>query len=224
MIDQIAITHNIQMHIISVLMLQKHARFRDMRPDNCDTNLYSYHLKALQRGGYVTKTEFGYTLDKKGLIYVDRVSTRSMKVRSQPKIVTMMVIQNSDGNVLLFKRKRQPYTDQWTLPYGKLHIDDATIETSAKREIREKLGVKEVEPRHVGDCYIRVADSGEVMMSTLVHVFRFETDDIALTDSLMWAKPHKLGQLDLAPAVEEIVTRSFFNDPHFFEEFDVQLV
>ena len=53
----------------------------------------------------------------------------------------MLVIQNSNGDVLLFKRKRQPYTDLWTLPYGKVHIDDLSIEAAAKREAAEKLGL-----------------------------------------------------------------------------------
>lgn len=224
MIDQLTITHHIQKHIVSVLMHQKFARFRDMRPSNCDTNLYSYHLKALQRSDFVVKTDEGYSLGTKGLLYVDRVSTKSMKVRTQPKIVTMLVIQDGDGNVLLYKRKRQPFTDLWTLPYGKLHIDDKTITEAAKREASEKLGLLNTNPRHAGDCYIRVADHSGVIMSTLVHVFRLETDDVKPSDTLAWARPHKLGQYELAPAVEHIVTRAFFNDPYFFEEYSAELL
>jgi len=219
MIDQSHISHHIQKHIVSVLMHQKYARFRDLRPPKVDTNLYSYHLKTLQKNGMVEKQAEGYTLGKKGIIYVDRVSTATLNVRSQPKIVTMLVIQNSEGEVLLFKRKRQPYTDTWTLPYGKLHIDDATILASAQREAAEKLGLSDQPMVRAGDCYIRITENGVPLMSTLVHVFRFETDEISENDRLKWVKPHKLTQYDLAPAVEAIVTRTFFRDPYFFEEF-----
>jgi len=220
MIDQEIIRHHIQKYIVGVLMHQKYARFRDLRPPKVDTNLYSYHLKALQKSGIVDKQAEGYTLGKQGILYVDRISTATFNVRSQPKIITMLVIQNSEGEVLLFKRKRQPYTDTWTLPYGKLHIDDATILASAQREAREKLGLPAQAMIHAGDCYIRINENSIPIMSTLAHVFRFETDDIQLHERLQWVKPHKLSGLNLAPAVESIVARTFFRDPYFFEEFE----
>lgn len=225
MIDQPIVQHHIQKHIVSILMHQRYARFRDMRPPNTDTNLYSYHLKLLQKAGYVIKTDQGYTLGAKGILYVDRVSTQTVTIRQQPKIITMLVVQNSNGDVLLFRKIRQPFIDQWNLPHGKLHINDASIEAAAQREIAEKLGLSEQTVEHAGDCYIRMTDTdGVVVMSTLVHVFRFETDDVVETDRLQWARPHKLSQYDLAPAVEQIVARTFFRDPYFFEEYTEQLV
>lgn len=223
MIELDAIEHHIQKHIIGILMHQKYARFRDLRPPRVETNLYSYHLKLLQRSDFVEKTPEGYTLGKKGMLHVDRVTVSTLRVRTQPKIVTMLVIQNSDGDVLLFKRKRQPFTDLWTLPYGKIHIDDQSIEAAAQREAAEKLALNDQPVEHAGDCYIRIVDDSGVIMSTLAHVFRFEHDDIPLNDRLIWARPHKLSQLDLAPAVEQIVARTFFRDPYFFEEYEEKL-
>jgi ADP-ribose pyrophosphatase YjhB (NUDIX family) len=214
------IEHHIQKHIIGVLYHQRIARFRDLRPPRVDTNLYSYHLKILIKAGFIEKCDGGYTLGREGLLYVDRVSEAKMNVRTQPKIVTMLVIQNSNGDVLLQRRTKQPYIDTWTLPYGKLHIDDATIQAAAQREAFEKLDLRGVAPVHAGDCYIRVYDNEELLTTTLAHVFRFDHDDIELTDNLQWVRPHKLQQLTLAPTVERIMTRTFFNDPYFFEEFD----
>ena len=220
MIDQPNINHHIQKHIIGVLYRQKYARFRDLRPPKVDTNLYSYHLKKLISQGIVRKIVQGYTLDKKGLLYSDRVSQKNMTVRTQPKIVTMLVVQNHDGDILLLRRNKQPYIDRWTLPYGKVHIDDETIERSALREAEEKLGVHWQNIPHVGDCYIRVYTDREVFTSTIAHVFYIETDDIILSERLQWVRPHKLNNYDLAPAVEQIVARTFFRDSYFFEEFD----
>lgn len=215
------IAHHIEKYIIGVLYHQKIARFRDLRKPHVETNLFSYHLKRLVKSGFVKKVEGGYSLDEKGLAYVDRVSEKSMNVRTQPKIVTMLVVQNSDGDVLMHRRDKQPYIDTWTLPYGKLHIDDTSIAEAAQREAKEKLGIKHPPADHAGDCYIRVCSGGAILSSTLVHVFRFNADDVTLTDRLQWVRPHKLNQLDLAPAVEPIVARTFFRDPYFFEEFDV---
>lgn len=219
MIDE-NINHHIQKHIMGVLCGQKVARFRDLRQKNVDTNLFAYHLKLLTKNDMVEKVDGGYSLGEKGLAYVDRVSENSMNVRTQPKIVTMLVIQNSNGDVLLWKRGKQPYIDTWTLPYGKLHIEDEDIQAAAAREAHEKLGIN-ITPEHAGDCYIRVVSDAGILSSTLAHVFRYETDAITESDQIKWARPHKLSQYDLAPAVEQIVARTFFRDPYFFEEFNV---
>ena len=217
---QRTIDHHIQAHIMSVLTRQKHARFRDLRPPRVDTNLYSYHLKVMQQDGWVEKTPEGYTLSQQGLAYVDRVSLEKLTVRSQPKIVSMLVVQNSDGDVLLLRRNKQPYIDTWTLPYGKTHIEDGSLLEGAVREWREKLGDTPPDITHAGDCYIRVRQDGDILSTTLAHVFYAASDHVQMSDQLQWARPHKLAQYDLAPAVEQIVARTFFRDPYFFEEFD----
>lgn len=200
-------------------MFQEVARFRDLRPPKVDTNLFSYHLKLLIKSDIVKKLSNGYTLSTAGLAYVDRVSVLSKNLRTQPKIITMYVVQNSEGEVLLWKRKRQPYINAWTLPYGKLHTDDESLQLSAARELSEKMKLKDQPVRHVGDCYIHVNTDSQLLSTTLAHVFRFERDEIYLGDNFMWVKPHKLSQYKVAPAVEKIIARSFFNDPFFFEEF-----
>lgn len=221
MIDFTEVKHHIQKNILSVLQHQRYARFRDMRPPRVDTNLYSYHLKLMLKHGLVEKTDKGYTLGLAGILYADRVSAEAFTIRRQPKIITMLVVQNSDGDILLYRKRRQPFIDQWNLPQGKIHIDDATIAGAAKREVVEKIGAIDIIPEHAGDCYIRVKRSDEIVMSTLVHVFRFESDDIVETDHLRWARPHKLTQYDLAPAVEQIIARTFFRDRYFFEEYEI---
>lgn len=223
MIDLAEVTHHIQKHILSTLYRQRYARFRDMRPSKVETNLYSYHLKLLIKQGLVDKAERGYTLSAQGLLYVDRVSSSSFSVRTQPKVITMLVVQNSDGDVLLQRRAKQPLIDLWTLPHGKLHITDWSIQQAAEREAWDKLTIN-LQPTHAGDCYIRIIDKdGEIMSTTLAHVFYAEADNIELDSQLQWARPHKLDQYDLAPAVMQIVTRAFFRDPHFFEEYCVEL-
>lgn len=220
MIDLYIPDHVIQRHIIGVLMTRRVARFRDMIPPKTDTNLYSYHLKILQKKQLIEKTADGYTLSRNGLVYADNANVLTAKLSAQPKVITMSVVQNSDGDVLLFQRKRQPFIGTWSLPYGKVHTDDISVLGAAQREAREKLGLDQPPMTHAGDCYIRITDQDEVVMSTLAHVFYFETDDIQPHERLQWVRPHKLAGYDLAPAVERIITRTFFRDPFFFEEYE----
>ena len=222
MLNKELIKHTIDRHILDVLLSREYARFSDMRPPRVDTNLYSYHLKTMLSGGRVEKTDAGYTLTPKGLVYVDRVNASTVAIRRQPKIITMLLVQNCEGDVLMMKRQKQPYIDTWTLPYGKIHIDDASVIGAAKREAQEKLDYIPSEPRHTGDCYIRVYKDDVILTSTLAHIVRFETDDISETGTLQWVSPLKVAKLRTAPAVNEIIARSFFGDAFFFEEFTVR--
>ena len=217
---ELEITHHIQKYIIGVLRRQKTARFRDLKKPGVDSNLFAYHLKLLTQRGMIKRIDSGYTLDQKGLMYADRLSESNMHVRLQPKVVSMLVVQNSDGDLLLWKRDKQPYIDTWTLPHGKVHIDDTSIGAAAEREAFEKIGIKNAPVRHVGDCYVRVKTGSELLSVALMHIFRFENDTIQNTERLEWVRPHKLHTYELAPAVERIVARTFFNDPYFFEEFE----
>lgn len=248
MFEQDLINHHIERSIVGYLMTHEYARFKDMRPPKVDTNLFSYHLKLLLKGEYVAKTEKGYTLSRKGLIYVDRVNAEKMRPRTQPKIITMLLVQDGYGKILLQKRTKQPYINTWTLPYGKLHIDDTSVIDAARREATEKLAFTPHKLRHVGDCYITVmyhanytrdttgsglltdgdvigiASSEEptIETRTLVHLVRFESDAIQASADLQWVEPLDLSKLSLAPAVEKIVARAFFGDVFFFEEFVVR--
>lgn len=222
MFDKELIKHTIDRHILGVLLEREFARFSEMRPPRVDTNLYSYHLKTMLTDGWIEKTDKGYTLTPKGLIYVDRVSASTVSIRRQPKIITMLLVQNCEGDVLMLKRQKQPYIDTWTLPYGKLHIDDESIVEAGKREANEKLHYIPFTLRHSGDCYIRVYEADQILTSTLAHIVRFETDDIIETDTLKWFSPLTITDLRTAPAVNEIIARSFFGDTFFFEEFDIR--
>jgi len=224
MIELNTVTHHIQKYIINALMYTEVAKFSQLRPPKTDTNLFSYHLKVLVKLAMVQKVDGGYTLSAAGLSYVDRVSTEKKVIRMQPKIISMLLVQNSDGDVLLQRRNKQPYINAWTLPYGKIHIDDATLEYAAQREAKEKLGLDHQVLRHIGSCYIRVHVGEDILSTTTANIFAFNRDDIATSEDLMWVRPHKLDQYKLAPAVASIVARGFFNDPFFFEEFEDEWV
>lgn len=219
MVEQQLIEHHIQKYILSTLMHVKFARFRDMRPPQSDSNLYSYHLKLLIKKGFVEKSDSGYSLGIRGMTYVDRINADTVRPSIQPKIITMSVIQNGYGGVLMYKKLRQPFIDQWTLPFGKVHNADETLDEAARREVVEKVGDYNIQLRHVGDCYVRVKSDNEVKISTLVHVFYGTTDDEISNEYLQWIQPHKIAQLDAAPAIKDIISRTYFQDPYFFEEF-----
>lgn len=210
-----SIKNKIQKSVIDYLFTHATARFRDLRPKGVDTNHLTYHLNKLVRAGWVEKLTDGYRLSVAGLEYADREADASPRI----KTIVMFVIQNGDGDLLIEQLSSAPFKGAWTLPCGKLKSSDASVLRAAQRLASDKFSLT-VAPTHAGSCYIRIADKGKASFTTLVHVMKFNSDDIRPVLPLAWARPHKLQYYTLAPAVEEIVARSFFNDPFFFEEYE----
>ena len=223
MIDLPHVEHHIQKHILSCLMTCQFARFRDMRPPDVDTNLYSYHLKLLIRQGFIEKTDQGYTLTMPGQAYIDRVNLVTTKRTLQPKIITLLIIQDGYGNVLMYPKRRQPFMGQWTLPLGKVHNSDTSVRQAVQREIAEKISQEiAIDAQHVGDAYIRIKQGDDVLMSTLAHVFYGQVEGLDEPNEYwQWVSLRSLDERDTAPAISDIIARTLFRDPFFFEEFDV---
>lgn len=221
MTTQSVVKHKIEKYILSILSQQEFARFRDMRPPKIDTNLYSYHLKLLQKNGLVVKTDDGYMLTLHGMSFIDEISDTDQTTDSQPKVSLLFVVQNGYGGILMHQNTTQPFINRWTLPSGKVRRNNVSLQQTAEHELSEKLGQGEVELSHVGDCYVRVSHSNTIQISELVHVFYGTTDQELETGHLKWISPHELTRLNAAPAIEQIVARTFFRDPYFFEEYTV---
>lgn len=214
--------HHIQKYILRVLAYTTYARFRDMRPAHVDSNAYSYHLKALQKEGLVEKTARGYRLSPKGLSYVDRVSIEKFEVRLQPKIITMLVSWDEAGRVQLWQKQKQPFSGAWTLPNGKMHITDESVEAAALREAGEKIDLQPEALKHVGACSIRAFVGGELVSYVLAHIFVAELPPgQALHENTRWCGVEDRAALKLAPATEEIIQKVQTSQDFFFAEYTV---
>lgn len=203
--------HIVQKHILSQLLEQKFSRFRDLRPKYVDTNLFNYHLKSLITQGLVYKADDGYSLS-------DVTSVKLVQHTIQSQIAC--VVQNSSGDILLRRRTAQPFADCYELPGEHLDSTQSTTVAAALLFAQKELSNSDIAITHAGDCYIRVRNDNEVLFTQFMHIFRFETEDVYDRPSLVWVRPHKLSQYELAPCVEQIMTRTFFKDDHFFEEFE----
>ncbi len=222
MTKTILIKHVIQQHIINLLSERETARFSDLRPPSTETNLFAYHLQVLVRRGLVAKVNDGYKLNLEGLRYARATSSDNAPHSSQPDVMSVLVVQNSNGDLLLQRRDRQPYINTWTLPGDRLYSDDQTAAAPIRRIVEDQFQLAAINLRHAGEAYVRVYGPSDLITSTLTHVYRLESDDVRLDDNLVWVQPHRLGAYRLAPGTESIVTRSFFNDDCFFEEYDEQ--
>ena len=59
----------------------------------------------------------------------------------RPSVTVDIIVADPQLNVLLIKRKGDPYKDHWALPGGYVEIDEL-IEDAAKRELKEETSLE----------------------------------------------------------------------------------
>lgn len=162
--------HRLQQHILQQLILNPELRYADIKPREVEGNLFMYHLKQLIAEGLVEKCDSGrYRLTAKGQSHVDKLSLASLTPRVQPRIVTLVAVEDSDGRWLLYRRKRQPLIDTVGFPYGKIHLGES-VHAAAARELLEKTGLT-AQLEHRGDGYATVYQGAEPVSEILFHLF-----------------------------------------------------
>lgn len=162
--------HVIQKEILSKLIGTSELRYSQLKPSHIESNHFMYHLKSLIRAGMIQKrTDGAYGLTQEGKLYADRVNLRTLKLRRQPKIVTLVAVQNDEGQWLLYTRNHQPLINQTGFPYGKLHIGE-TVHEAAVRELSEKTGLV-CDLVHRGDGYVIIHEEGEPVSQICFHLF-----------------------------------------------------
>lgn len=202
-----------------VLMHQEYARFRDMRPPRVDTNVYSYHVKVLQKDGYIQKTAQGYTLTTQGLSYVDGLSSDERNVRKQPKNIAIFALRNSKNEWLVVERLIQPYIGQYMLPSGKQHYGESP-EEHIKREIYEQVGVI-VPTEYCGFTDVRIWRDDQVITHINGHVYtgKYEGRLPAPTEKFRYHFM-RLDHPHMVPRTTELITAALHDKRPFFRSFD----
>jgi hypothetical protein len=105
----------------------------------------------------------GDSLTMDGKLYADQVNLKTLKVRRQPKIVTLVAVQNSKDQWLLYKRKHQPLINQIGFPYGKLHLGE-TVQEAAERAVGARVVQLSEQVEELCES-IAIVDRGKVVVS-----------------------------------------------------------
>lgn len=187
--------------------MQKWARFRDMKPDRVDSNLYNYHLKLLQRNGLVEKVETkGYRLSPAGLQYVDYVSIEKFEPRHQPKLITKLLIRDETGHILMWPKYKQPFIGAWSLPSGKVHYEDGSVKEAARRELAYVTDLQLEDIRHAGVLEVQARIHDRSITHIIEHVFSLSIPRSAVKHELAsWISNEEVAMLQCSPGTREAI-------------------
>ena len=164
------VMHHIQREILRSLLLVPEARFKDLKPAGLESNIFMYHLKTLIKDGLVEKTDGGYALTTKGKSFVDRSNLVSLKIRVQPKTITILAVTNSDGKQLILERLHQPFINHKGFPSGKIHYGESLAD-AARRELLEKTGISNIPLTFRGNFVMRYFKDNDVVNHIIGYVF-----------------------------------------------------
>lgn len=209
MIDKTTITHPIQLYALDILSRQKSARFSDMKKPGTDSNLYTYHLKQLIKSQLVEKHDNVYRPTARGLYYIDHMSHEKLKPRQQPKIITVIIVKNNKDEILLRQKDRQPFITRWSLPSGKIHLDDESVVAAAEREVNEKTGLSPRNLVRLGEAHITITADESLISNALMHVFSANVGNQSIeSNNLIWTDDSWRKQHELTPEINDLIKLS----------------
>lgn len=171
------VMHHIQREILRNLLLVPEARFKDLKPKGLESNIFMYHVKTLIKEGLVEKTEHGYALTGKGKQFVDRSNLESLKIRLQPKAITILAVQNNNGQYVILERLHQPFINNKGFPSGKIHYGES-LHDAATRELLEKTGYTNTPLTFRGNFIMRYFNNSEVVNHIIGFVYSGSVDTV----------------------------------------------
>ena len=163
--DTTMLDHHIQRAIVMKLKSAESLSFSDLKPDELDNKLFTYHLKIAIREGFVEKTDVGtYKLTSAGKKLWKRMSDSPEKISERAYSVLFLIIRDSTDRWLLYRRKTHPVLGKTAFMHATPHADmsipeSATYDTKAKTGLRCSFKV-------IGSGFFRTYDSEQLVNFT----------------------------------------------------------
>ncbi|MFO0703669.1 MAG: NUDIX domain-containing protein [Patescibacteria group bacterium] len=140
-------TFDIQKEIFRKLVSQKGPlRYRDMKPEDVENDLYNYHLQFLVTKGYIVRSKDGYSLTDKGHKYISDEKPidplGNISDLFKVNVITVVYRKNTDNEleILMQKRTRHPSMGHILVPGGSIRKGESWLAAS-ERNIKTETGI-----------------------------------------------------------------------------------
>ena len=199
--------HHIQRSILDILSTAQSSRYSDVKPDDIDGNIFTYHLRQLISQQLITKNEDGsYALTEKGKNYiVHRYENPLLQAHS-----IFLIVIKKDNKWLLRERLVQPLLGMSGFIHGEPLANKPLLQTAAHR-LQEKTGLNVPLAIHSSGL-IRIM-RGEVCESFSHAIIIFgETNEDASIDTdntgrQLWVTEDELSSTTILPSCSDLIER-----------------
>jgi hypothetical protein len=168
--------HHIQRTIVYQLAFADSLRFSELKPDDIDSKLFTYHLKKVVAAGFVIKNDDGeYALTPEGR----RVGKGALKKQSRMidraySILLLAIQRKEDGAWLLYRRQTHPLLGLTGFMQAQ-PVAEQDVAVTAKQECLAKTGLEGDFAVH-GHGYFRVYR--EEALESFIHFTLLKCTDI----------------------------------------------
>lgn len=170
-----------------------------MLPKDVESSLFQYHLKSLLSDELIKKTGRGiYELTDKGHMRLEYMSVDRHDEARMPKVITFTLLTHR-GDILLYKKPKEPYRHLLELVGGKIHFGEKAKD-AARRDIAEKAHSSIDSPRFCGVANVMVRSDGSILTHMIVYIFAAEVDTIEGMSEHMIPVADVQSRDDLAPS------------------------
>jgi hypothetical protein len=183
------IDHHLQQAILETLAKSEAlVRYRDLKEDDIENSLFSYHLNKLIDRHMIEKSNDGYSLSIEGARWL-KDNGFALRQKESPRVYVALVIQNEAGEYLVGQRTGQfkemindyispavPYTDGADIAN---QIDAAIGAFIPQANLRSR--------KNFGFAQIKASYNDGAILRSLFHVTRCEVEYFEpLQDNFEW--------------------------------------
>ena len=200
--------HHIQKKILFKLVTSPTSRFAELKPDNLDSNIFTYHLRQLISQKYVIKdTDGNYGLTSLGKAVGINIQLTDKEMLEQAHSVFFIVARNAKGEWLLRKRLAHPMFGKIGFVHGE-PVASESLSKSANQALQKRTGLT-AEFKSIGGGFIRIFKNEELESFTNFTVL----EAINLKGKLLkvngngentWVKNPDFKSLDMIPSMNDL--------------------
>lgn len=198
--------HVTQKNILNVLATAESRRYRELKPDAIDGNVFGYHLKQLLSSGLIRKTSEGsYCLTEVGRKYI---VTRYERPLESAHSIFLLVITSGE-EYLVRERKIQPMLGTKGFVHGepKLHMP---LTESARARLLAKTGI-DINLSVATSGLITIKKGGELQSYSHATVLTGDVGNKELpleadaTGHNLWVHANELNKAEFIPSCQDIL-------------------
>lgn len=215
--------HHVQRAIVYRLAFAEGLRFSELKPDDIENKLFTYHLKKVMDAGYVIKRPDGsYALTADGRRVGINVMDKLAALESAPLAVLFLAVRRQDdGAWLLYRRRTHPLFGK----AGFMHANPVELEDSlhvARKTLLAKTGLVGTF-QALGSGFFRVYENGQLESFTNFTLLICEDaagelqagDDLA---EYYWETSPDFTAPDMLPNMQLLSDLYVKGEPFFVEE------
>ncbi len=159
--------NSVQVDILNQLRYRSFLGYNQLWNKKGDSAKFAYHLRVLEKKGFVEKSKNGYKLSIQGIKFTDYLSMPS----PQP-IVTIILVVKKGNQGLLNYREKYPFKGYQEFCASKLRQHE-TIFEAAQERLHRKLGLKGT-LTYRGIEFLQVKEKGQLLLHYHLHIFLVE--------------------------------------------------